>query len=225
MVMETAPKPKGKRSTKILLYGGGAAALVVVYIAYSRAKANSAATADTTSADAVDPNTGIPYADESGSAATGYNPYAADTAGATTSTSTLPTTNAEWAQNVENYLTGLGYDAGTVSDALGSYLGGTTGAPGHLTSSQYQLVQDALAFGGTPPQSVVPPTVGAPVGQTSANNVTLAQLRATYDADLSNLRAFSKTSKPNPTTLATMRQQVIDSGAAYTSAVNSANGK
>jgi len=60
------------------------------------------------------------------------------------------TSNAQWATAAENSLTAQGYDAMTVSAALGKYLSAQT-----LTSDQVSIVQAAIAFNGNPPQDGV----------------------------------------------------------------------
>ena len=65
--------------------------------------------------------------------------------------------NAEWAQYVEAYMTGiLGGDPATVAAAIGAYI---SGAP--VTAAQQSLIQEAIAYGGQPPQ---PGTNGDPPG-------------------------------------------------------------
>jgi hypothetical protein len=62
-------------------------------------------------------------------------------------TTTANTTNAQWAQAAVNQLTSEGYDATTVSAALGAFLAGSS-----LTSAQVPIVQAAIAIEGYPPQ-------------------------------------------------------------------------
>lgn len=64
------------------------------------------------------------------------------------------TTNAQWAQAAINQLTSEGYDAQTVSAALGAYLAGQA-----VTSAQQTIIQAAIGIEGYPPQSPPPLTV------------------------------------------------------------------
>ena len=57
-----------------------------------------------------------------------------------------PTSNAQWATAVETSLSTQGYNAMTVSAALGKYLTG-----GQLSSDQVSIVQAGIAFNGDPP--------------------------------------------------------------------------
>lgn len=68
-----------------------------------------------------------------------------------------PSTNASWAQQVEAYMTNLGYDPLAVGAALGKYLTGQT-----LSDDQKSMVQAALAFFGAPPGGVPPVSTTPP---------------------------------------------------------------
>ena len=73
--------------------------------------------------------------------------------------------NAEWAQYVLAYLTSsAGGDSGTVSTAIGLYL---TGA--QVTTDQAAIIDEAIAYGGTPPQAGAsgdPPGINLVAGST-----------------------------------------------------------
>lgn len=159
---------------------GGVGTIAIVYLAYkhsaSTAAASTAAT-DTTTDPSIDPTTGIPYADETGDTyggAYGTTPseygyvdpstgqYITNGSGST-AVVTAPSTNAAWAQQAVAYFESLGYDATTVSSALGKYLTGQT-----LTSSENSLVSSVLGLQGAPPVTVPPPTVTPPTGQTGS---------------------------------------------------------
>jgi hypothetical protein len=133
---------------------------------------------DTTGTGAIDPNaidpaTGIPYSQEYGYTGIDPNtglPYSQQLAGGfydpntgqyvypgtnvpppTTSPSATATvtTNAEWAQAAESYLTvNAGTDMATLSAALGKYLTART-----LNATEQGLVDQAIAFEGYPPVS------------------------------------------------------------------------
>jgi hypothetical protein len=101
----------------------------------------------------IDPNTGLPY---SQSAAGGlYDPNTGQyiypgtgTPAPTVPTATI-TTNAEWAQSAESYLTAsAGVDMATLSAALGKYL-----TARQLTAAEQSLADQAIAFAGYPPVS------------------------------------------------------------------------
>jgi len=172
---------------------GGVGTIAIVYLAYKHS-ANSAAaattTTDTSTDSSIDPATGIPYADETGESYGGaygttpsmygyYDPttgqYITNGSGST-AVVTAPSTNAAWAQQAVAYFEGLGYDATTVSAALGNYLTGQT-----LTASQNSLISSILALQGAPPVNVPPPTITPPSGQTG----TLPKIANGYYRDIS----------------------------------------
>lgn len=170
------PKPgAGKQMSgkkKAALFGG---AVVVggagIYL-YRKHAANTTAatTADTTGTDpnAIDPNTGIPYADETAGTTPGlegtYNPvtgqYTPGLGGIPGGNA--PASNAMWAQAAESFLVSEDYDPATTAAALGAYL---VGVP--LTQAQYSIVQAAIAFEGQPPQGAPPVQQLPPGGQTN----------------------------------------------------------
>jgi hypothetical protein len=161
-----------KKSTRnwliIGIIGGGA--IVVYYVMRSR----SAAAAGSTAADqGIDPNTGIPYSQESSGLNSPYGTtpslygYTDPSTGAfisgvgsgSTGVVTAPSTNASWAQEVESYLGNLGYDPMAVAAALGKYLTGQT-----LSSDQAAIVAAAQGFWGNPPQGAPPISTTPPAG-------------------------------------------------------------
>lgn len=77
--------------------------------------------------------------------------------------------NAEWAQYVLAYLTSsAGGDSGTVSTAIGLYL---TGA--QVTTDQAAIIDEAIAYGGTPPQAGAsgdPPGINLVAGSTGSGS-------------------------------------------------------
>ena len=77
--------------------------------------------------------------------------------------------NAEWAQYVLAYLTSsAGGDSGTVSTAIGLYL---TGA--QVTTDQAAIIDEAIAYGGTPPQAGAsgdPPGINLVAGSTGTGS-------------------------------------------------------
>lgn len=83
----------------------------------------------------------------SGGFAAGYYAYGTPTPAA----GPLPiasATNGQWTQAAISQLTQDGYDAQTVSAALGAYI---TGSP--VTATQQSIIQQAIAIEGYPPQS------------------------------------------------------------------------
>lgn len=152
--------------------GGAVILAVILGVAYYRHSRNAspAAAASTTTGtqdpNAIDPATGLTYAEEAAgiqsgtlagygsaygdtSGIVGYdaqgNPIYADQVGYGPTPSYV--NNAAWAQAAEQYLVGTtGADAGTVAAALGVYLTGQT-----LSSAQASVVQSAIGFFGRPP--------------------------------------------------------------------------
>jgi hypothetical protein len=103
---------------------------------------------------AIDPATGMTYAEEQALSGGGY--YGTGGAGGVTDGSGLPgpgafSTNAEWAQYAEQQLSGT-VAATSLSAALGKYLTG-----GAVTGDQASLIDQAIAVAGYPP-------VGGPGG-------------------------------------------------------------
>src|SRR5579875_197316 len=104
----------------------------------------------------IDPMTGYPVgsaADEQALAAAGYSGYSAGYpagdmyTGYGSPAALGPETNAQWAQQVQQTLTAIGYDPETVAGAVGAYLSQIP-----LSSNQAQIVQVAIAEDGPPPQ-------------------------------------------------------------------------
>jgi hypothetical protein len=122
--------------------------------------------------DAIDPNTGVPYAEEAGwvyNSQSGTWSYNGTGAGPGTGTGAgTYTTNAQWLQAAESYFVsnGLVSDGGVaLTSALGKYLAGSD-----VTPDQETLVQQATGLEGYPP---VPGSAGYPPGiHTSASQST-----------------------------------------------------
>lgn len=136
---------------------------VIVYMR-SRNAANAAATtaqssgsADTTTDPSIDPNTGIPYAEESGGAYSGYGGYG--DSGGYGSYGGYPgtynpnpnqiTTNSDWVQAAIGIVPG---DTNAVTAALSAVLGGLT-----VTHAQKNLFLEAVGLLGQPPQGYPTP--------------------------------------------------------------------
>jgi hypothetical protein len=168
-----------KKTLTFVLGGSAALVVFLWYRHRKNASGASSGTsagtpADTSSAatdpNAIDPATGVPYSQEYGYTGIDPNtglPYSQTAAGGlydpntgqyiypgtgtpppTVPTATI-TTNAEWAQNAETYLTAnAGVDMATLSAALGKYL-----TARQLTAAEQSLADQAIAFAGYPPVS------------------------------------------------------------------------
>lgn len=197
MTTPNQPRPRIKRNYWII---GGGAAIAIVWYGYHKSKANSAAAiTDPNATDPIDPNTGIPYSQETtyapGLAGMGYGGGSYGVANpifATPPTGGVPVTNAQWAQQAESYLTGIGYDPITAAAAIGKYLSGQA-----LSADQYAIVQAAIAFIGPPPGSVSPPIQQPPSGQTTMTR--LASPRLTKGARARTTTAVHWTAVPHAT--------------------------
>lgn len=86
--------------------------------------------------------------------------------------------NAEWAQYVLSYLTAsAGADSGAVSTAIGLYL---TGA--QVTTDQTAIIDEAIAYGGTPPQAGPngdPPGINTTAGSTGTGSSSAGSTSST----------------------------------------------
>jgi hypothetical protein len=133
-----------------VIYAGGAAALVGLYLWYRNNQANAAATATGTSGGAVapvvdpstggliDPNTGLPYI--------GTQPPP-------------PTDNSGWLLSAEQAAAHLGYAPGLVDQALYNFLNGNA-----LNAAQSGVINTLLGKVGYPPIQV--PFLGTPPATT-----------------------------------------------------------
>ena len=170
--IEIGGKPVKKQT--VLIAGAAVAVLGIgVYRYRKQAAANAAADAAANapgtgagSSDQIDPATGFPYGSaEDAAALTSQAQYiqpggTVGLAGGGSPSAYYPqsggfTSNAAWAQAVEDYLVNTaGADANTVGNALGKYITG-----GALTDDQVSVVNQAIAFQGYPP---VPGPAGYP---------------------------------------------------------------
>jgi hypothetical protein len=172
----TVNTPLGNVKKEYLFIGAGA--LLIVGVAYYRSKktAQAAATAAAGANNGIDPATGYPYGSAEDSAALANQgsyinpnqPYAPTGGGTSAGTPGTFTSNAQWAQFVEQYMSSNGsvQDAGPLSAAIGKYL---TNQP--VTDEQKSLISQAIAIGGYPPvsgPSGYPPSINtAPAGTTT----------------------------------------------------------
>lgn len=182
----------GTHVSKNAVYFSSAAAVGILGYAYwkRRGTATTGSTGTDTGTTAtdpsIDPTTGLPYAEEYGygaptGGATGYGIYDPATGGTITSygqTVTTVSTNAQWAQASQLYLTSVGYDGTAVGAALGKAL---TGQP--MTDSELAIYNAAVAFEGYPPN---PHTIVhvPPSGQTGGGGTTV-----TGQGPVTNLKA------------------------------------
>jgi hypothetical protein len=133
----------GKSMDKRVVYFGGAAALGVVGYAYWRNARDNAAPQILT----ADPNLApvdVPT-DEPGFSVFGPNKP--------------PQSNVEWRDTAVAKLVSIGLDGGAVSSAIGKYL-----ARQPMTKTEIDLVQQAIAAAGYPPESGQLPIVEIPSG-------------------------------------------------------------
>jgi hypothetical protein len=168
-----------KKTLTFVLGGSAALVVFLWFRHRKNASASSSATSGTTPTDAsaastdpnaIDPTTGVPYSQEYGSTGVDPNtglPYSQTPAGgyydpntgayvspgtsvpAPSQPTATVTTNAEWAQAAESYLTAnAGVDMATLSAAIGKYL-----TARQLTTAEQGLVDQAIAFSGYPPVS------------------------------------------------------------------------
>lgn len=187
--MSDVSVPGFGKQKKQTVYIIGGVVVAVIGIGYYRSRKNAAATAAATTATAATDTSSA--TDTSGS---GYvDPNAAYDSSAYGSgyvdpTTGLPlntgvtqptgfTSNSQWSQAAEEYLAGtVGLDATSVQAALGKYITG-----GSVTADQQNIIEQAIAAEGYPPQSgpngyppsvqlaaTPPPTQAAPPPPTAA---------------------------------------------------------
>lgn len=110
----------------------------------------------------IDPSTGIPYADEGGYGATGIDPltglpYVDEGGTGITGTGTSTgsggyTTNADWATAAENALQAQGVSPSTAATAISKILAGLP-----VTSAQQDIFLEAVGLLGSPPNGYPQP--------------------------------------------------------------------
>lgn len=144
----------------------------------------------------TDPATGMTYGDE---ASTGFSDYGglgsaygagavSPYYGAGTATGSLLgnpgsfTSNAQWAQYVEQQLDNSGIDPTSLSAAIGKYLTGQA-----MTTDQGDLVDQAIAIGGYPP-------VSGPSGYPPAMNISVTTSTSTAGSTSTNTGSGSGSS-------------------------------
>jgi hypothetical protein len=173
--MVDLPGSGGKRKINkkaVMIAGAGVLVGGSIYFIYKRKNGTAPASADTSGTaydpSAIDPNTGLPYGQDSGIDPTTGVPYADEFGGSsgfggsgfggwpvpitdpgtggTTDTTTAISTKAEWATDVTTKLTGEGYSRNNVELAIGKYF---LGQP--LTDEQVKIIETAIGLDGQPP--------------------------------------------------------------------------
>jgi hypothetical protein len=146
------------------LYAGGATVVVIVGYAYwkkrstagttAAAAAAAAAPAGTSTDATIDPNTGIPYADETGSYGSSYGgidpatgvPFIYESGSSSTGASQY-TSNQQWADAAIGELENtFGYAQTLASSSVGDYMAGKA-----LPPDEYKAMQLIIAELGPPP--------------------------------------------------------------------------
>jgi hypothetical protein len=183
----------GPVKTPVALAAGGVVVGILIYAYWRRSKTNATdtTTATTDASTAIDPSTGLTYAEEAaggGGTGYGYPSYGGYSGGGQYSQNgydvygnPLPaptglgggaiTTNNDWATQAETVLQGAGVTQAVATAAVTRVLGGLT-----VTSTQRDYFLQAVGTLGQPPQGyptpikVTDPGTGGPIGG--------AQLRA-----------------------------------------------
>lgn len=105
----------------------------------------------------------------------------------TSTTSTKPVTNDEWAQQATTYLLAHNYPATLIDSAIRNYLNGV-----HLTDQENAIIATALVAIGPTPQ-LLPPTTTPPVnGSGSSTPAHVDNLRVTASTKSSFSLAWNK---------------------------------
>lgn len=144
----------------------------IYYVRHKGASSSSSSSTATTSPDAIDPATGYAYGSPEDAAALAnqsayQNPvdYGGGGGPSTSGTTVNPiSTNAEWTQAAESYLTQNGLAFKPVSSALGKYISAQA-----LTADEAGIVHQAIAAVGQPP---VAGSAGYPPSLKLANAAT-----------------------------------------------------
>ena len=193
-----------KKTTAYAIGGGFLLVIGIVYYRKKQASSVQAASVAQAGTDTIDPATGYPYGSpEDAAALSTQSSYYQDTSGGygggyggspSPSQGTGFVSNAAWAQAYEEYaVNNIQSDSTIVAAALGKYL---TGQP--LSQDQLNIVEQATAFEGLPPQagvngyppsynlaSVSPPTSG-PTQYPGVGNWNLfATVKGPTEVDLS----------------------------------------
>jgi LysM repeat protein len=152
--------------------------------AAAAAAATTAATSDQTGAGSsgIDPSTGVPYSQETGSygstyggidPATGIPYYDEITQSSTTGSTNTITTNAAWIQQAESDAQNLfGYTSAVATSGVGKYISQTNAG---LQPNEYLMMQSVVADLGQPPTGGPYRLIQAPgTSSTTTTNKSLA---------------------------------------------------
>lgn len=148
---------------------------LVGYVYLKDRKAASSSSSSTAAGaidpNAVDPNTGLTYGDELAAGASTYqNPNPGASGSGSVSSTSQPTSDQEWATQVEQDPAMASYDPTFLGATLGKYLDRQA-----LTSDEQTVVRTAWAYHGHPPgnEPIIPVTSGGtPGGGTSGTGGT-----------------------------------------------------
>lgn len=184
MATETVHVPGLGDVKKTYAYAGAVVLSVILGVAYWRhqqsvaANAANTSTSDTsgtagTDPNAIDPSTGMTYAEEASGAygsfpyggvsdyggsyygsgnITGYDQYGNPIYSTGITGNNTYTTNSEWATAAENDLLAMNVDQATAAAAISKVLAGLP-----VTTAQQQLFEEALGLDGQPPQGYPKP--------------------------------------------------------------------
>lgn len=141
---------------------GALLGVVFIYLQHRKSTAAAAAAAsDASSVGVVDPSaqttdgSSVYSTDQTAGILSGYladNPtLAAQNVGIQASGLPGPVSNSQWARVVADYLNGLGDEPSLVANALSKFLNGQA-----LSPAETSIVNQALTYGGTPPEGVIP---------------------------------------------------------------------
>lgn len=186
MLEGTFKTPFGDVNKKTAFVVGGFIVALAAMVWWRQRQANAkAASVAQAGGSLINPATGYPYGSAEDAAALAAQANYVSAGGGGGGGSSIPspnsgpgtfTTNAQWAQYVEQYLTGNGTvtDTAALSTAIGKYLAGQP-----LTSAEVDLVHMATAIGDKPPLSGVngfPPSINtAPVTEPQAKYVSVEE--------------------------------------------------
>lgn len=186
MLEGTITTPLGTVNKKTAVVVGGFVLALAGIVWYRQRKAaQQAASVAAVGGSLINPATGFPYGSAEDAAALAAQGNYVSPGGGGGGGSSIPTpntgpgtftTNAQWAQYVEEYLTGNGTvtDNAALSTAIGKYLAGQP-----LTSAEVDLVHMATAIGDKPPlagPTGFPPAINtAPVTEPTTKYVTVPE--------------------------------------------------
>lgn len=144
----------GEVKNKNVAIGGGVVVGIVLFAYWKKKKQVPVADGTTVDPNAIDPNTGVPYGQESGSGGGYYtnasvpNPYVTQT-GTTGTSAQGYTSNSAWLLDAEQYAVNqFGVSYTLAASALGKYLSQSSSG---LSTDEYTAVSEVVALIGQPP--------------------------------------------------------------------------